>query len=156
MSRAIADVEALAGLVGTALGSSEWLKVEQETIDAFAELTGDRQWIHTDVERAKGGPFGGTVAHGYLTLSLLPRLVASVYRVEGVAATVNYGLERVRFPAPLPAGSRVRATVDLLAVEPRGEATRVATRATVACEGLDRPVLVAEPITLLRPARSPS
>ena len=147
--RLLDGIDALRELVGTTLGQSGWLEVDQARIDAFAEATGDRQWIHVDPARAADGPFGTTIAHGYLTLSLLPLLVAEVYRVTGVGAAVNYGSDRVRFPAPLPSGSRVRATVELIAVEDASGGARVRTRETVERDGGGKPVLVAEPITLL-------
>jgi acyl dehydratase len=150
VTRAFSTIERLAEAVGSTLGVGEWVSVDQDRIDAFAAVTGDRQWIHIDPERAKEGPFGTTVAHGYLTLSLLPELVGEVYRVEGTRAAINYGLERVRFPTPLPSGSRVQASVELLAVTPRPEGARVQLRVTVHREGhAERPVLVAETITLL-------
>jgi acyl dehydratase len=102
---------------GQDLGTSSWHVVTQERVDLFADATGDHQWIHVDRERAAAGPFGGTVAHGYLTLSLIPQLLAEVVEVTGADLAVNYGLNRVRFPAPLPTGSRVRASVECQAVQ---------------------------------------
>lgn len=149
MMRVIERVEELSALVGTRLGVGDWIEVDQQRIDAFAEVTGDGQWIHIDRVRASRGPFGTTVAHGYLSLSLIPALVATVYRVRGVVKAINYGLERVRFPAPLSSGSRVRATVDLIAIDLRQGGARLHTGVAVEREAGGRPVLVAEPITLL-------
>jgi acyl dehydratase len=103
---------------GTELGTSDWVAVTQEAVDAFAAATGDHQWIHTDPERAADSPFGGTIAHGYYTLALAPALLAQVLPLDGFAMTVNYGIDRLRFPAPLPTGEQVRMRVGLDAVEP--------------------------------------
>ena len=130
--------------VGAELGPSPWHQVTQEAIDQFADATGDHQWIHVDAARAAAGPFGATVAHGYMTLALLPLLVRQVYEVRGVRMAVNYGLERVRFPAPVRSGSRVQAAVTLLAVERVGDAVQVNGRATVSVEGESKPACVAE------------
>jgi acyl dehydratase len=136
-------------LVGRELPPSGWHVVTQEQIDAFAELTGDRQWIHVDVERASSeSPYGGTVAHGFLTLSLVPGLRAEAFAASGYRWTVNYGLDRVRFPAPVPAGSRIRARFRVLSVEevPGGE--RAVVEATVERDGSEKPVCVAELVLL--------
>ncbi|MEH0981783.1 MaoC family dehydratase [Micromonospora sp. CPCC 205556] len=135
--------------VGEHLGHSDWHRVDQDRVDAFAEATGDRQWIHVDPERARSGPFGGTVAHGFLMLSLLPTLGAEVYRVDGVRMGVNYGLDRVRFPAPLPTGSRVRAGVTLLDVQPVQGGLQVANEVTLEREGGDKPCCVARTLARL-------
>ncbi len=108
MSTTVNGVEGFAGLVGQHLGYSDWVVIDQARIDGFAEATGDFQWIHVDAERAKGGPFGGTIAHGYLTLALAPALLADIWSVSGVAMGVNYGANKIRFPAPVPVGSEVR------------------------------------------------
>jgi len=109
--------EDLHALVGTHLGYSDWQMVDQDRIDLFAEATGDHQWIHVDPKRASGGPFGGTIAHGYLTLSLVPVLLSQLITVEGVAFGVNYGCNKVRFPSPVPSGSPVRLGATIAAVE---------------------------------------
>src|SRR5437667_6547862 len=115
-------IEELRGLIGQQVGPSEWRQVTQEVIDTFAELSGDHQWIHVDAERAaKESPFGTTVAHGNLTLSLIDGLRMELFRQEGVTMGVNLGWNRVRFPAPVPAGSRVRATAEIASVEDKGE-----------------------------------
>ncbi len=138
-------VDDLERLVGTELGASPWLAVEQERIDLFARATDDHQWIHVDPARARGGPFGGTIAHGFLTLSLLPRLVKEAVLVSGVKLSVNYGLNRVRFTAPLPSGSRVRARLALAKLEKlEGGGVQLTWNVTVEREGAERPCLVAE------------
>ncbi|MEO0624844.1 MAG: MaoC family dehydratase [Pseudomonadota bacterium] len=139
---------ALAGLVGEDLGTSAWLTVDQAMIDAFADATGDHQWIHVDRARAKA-ELGGTIAHGYLTLSLLPRLMAEVFAVDGVASRINYGLERVRFPAPVPAGAELRLRVRLSALQPAQQGWRMTLFSTVELKGSDRPACVAETVSLL-------
>ena len=135
--------------VGTHLGYSDWHTITQEQINLFAEATGDHQWIHTDPERAATGPFGTTIAHGYLTLSLVPALVWQIYTVEGLAMGVNYGSNKVRFPSPVPVGSRVRAGVELLKLtrDPRGAQATV--RVTIEREGGDKPACVAETVSVL-------
>jgi acyl dehydratase len=128
---------------GDTFGPSSWIDVPQEKIDGFAEATGDHQWIHVDPERAKDGPFGTTIAHGYLTLSLLPVASYEVVPRQGGMA-INYGLNRVRFPAPVPVGSRVRATFEVLGVEEHDWGGQATMQATVEREGGDKPVCVAE------------
>jgi acyl dehydratase len=146
--RTFAGPDELREAVGEHLGYSEWLTVEQERVTAFAEATDDRQWIHIDPERAAAGPFGTTIAHGFLTLSLVPALASKVYRVDGVRMGINYGLDKVRFPAPLPTGSRVRAGVELVATEDvAGGAIQLRNRVTVEREGGDKPVCVAETLS---------
>ncbi|MEW2221902.1 MaoC family dehydratase [Streptomyces sp. NPDC006990] len=134
----------LRAAVGQELGVSDWLEVDQKRIDLFADATGDHQWIHVDPERAAAGPFGSTIAHGYLTLSLLPALVPQILRVEGVRMGVNYGTDKVRFPAPVPVGSRLRARATLADVsETPDGGVQVAAQVTVEREGGDKPVCVA-------------
>ncbi|MFI7669162.1 MaoC family dehydratase [Nocardia sp. NPDC049526] len=137
--------------VGTHLGYSEWHTVTQEQIDLFAEATGDHQWIHVDPERAAQGPFGTTIAHGYLTLSLLPQLVWQVYRVDGVKMGINYGSNKVRFPSPVPSGSRLRAGVELVKLEPTKAGVQVTARVTIELEGSDKPACIAEALSVLVP-----
>ena len=137
---------------GQELGVSPWRAVEQPTIDAFADVTGDHQWIHVDAERARRGPYGGPIAHGLLTLSLLPALRASLgVQPEGVARAVNYGYDRVRFLAPVRAGSRVRVRVVLTSVTRKGDGVLAATRNTVEIEHEATPALVADALTLYVP-----
>ena len=133
---------------GQEIGVSDWYVVTQEQIDKFAEATGDHQWIHVDVERAKKEmPGGKTIAHGWLTLSLVPRLASTLYRVKQRSRGINYGANRVRFTGMVPAGSRVRLRLKVKAVEPLGNGgTRITNESTMELEGSDRPVLVAETI----------
>jgi len=140
----------LAGVVG-ATATGEWFEIAQERIAAFAEATEDRQWIHLDAERAASGPFGGTIAHGYLTLSLLPRLTDGLLQVGGVAMAVNYGLDKVRFLQPVRAGSRVRAVTELASVDETSQGVRVGMRTTVEIDGAGKPALIAETLALLVP-----
>jgi acyl dehydratase len=114
--RVINGVDELKSLVGEHLGYSDWMEITQERVNQFADATGDHQWIHVDVERAKEGPFGGPIAHGYLTLSLGPVLQTEVFRLEGFSMGVNYGANKIRFPAPVPVGSKLRLGVKLLSV----------------------------------------
>jgi acyl dehydratase len=130
--------------VGKELGVSDWHLVTQELIDQFAAVTGDDQWIHVDVERAKQSPFGGTIAHGYYTLSLAPRFSYDMFSFEGFAFGVNYGLNRVRFPAPLPVGDRVRMRATLEAVDDIPGGAQITTELTFEREGGEKPVCVAE------------
>jgi acyl dehydratase len=136
----------LAALAGSHVGRSEWHAVEQNEINLFAAATGDDQWIHVDAARARAGPYGTTIAHGYLTLSLLPVLMRQVVRVEGTSLGLNYGLDRVRFITPVRCGDRVRAAVDLLTVDSVSGGVQAAYRVTVELESGDKPACVAEPI----------
>lgn len=145
--RTFESVESLSKASGEHLGYSGWHLVDQQRVTRFAEVTDDLQWIHVDPERAAGGPFGGTVAHGFLTLSLLPMLAREVYRVEGARMGVNYGLDRVRFPAPLLTGSRVRAGFALTKVEPISGGVQVHAEVTVERENSAKPVCVANTLS---------
>lgn len=149
MVQVMTGIGELEARVGSHLGYSEWHEIDQERIDAFARATGDFQWIHVDPERAASGPFGTTIAHGYLTLALLPMLTWEVYDVQGVAMSVNYGANKVRFPAPVPVGSRVRAGIELVAVTSTPAGHQVETRVTVEADGVDKPVCVVECLTLV-------
>ena len=141
----------LADHVGREVGVSDWLNVDQPLIDDFARVTGDRQWIHVDAGRARQTPFGGTIAHGFLTLSLLPQLLADGFHVEGASAAMNYGLNRLRFPSVLPSGSRIRARTRLAGTDSPSAGGLLATyEVTVEREGGERPVLVAELLVLYR------
>jgi acyl dehydratase len=131
--------------VGDVYGPSSWIDMPQEKITAFADATGDRQWIHVDPEKAKDGPFGTTIAHGYLTLSLLPVASYEVVPRQGGMA-INYGLNKVRFPAPVPVGSRVRATFEVIDLDEQEWGGQATMRATVEREGGDKPVCVAETV----------
>lgn len=141
---------------GTHLGASEWLEMTQDRIDAFAEATGDRQWIHTEPERAAAGPYGSTVAHGYLTLSALPALAATIYRFDTPGARINYGADRVRFPAPVKVGVRVRAHVDLGTVRPTAHGLQLTFHTSVEIEGGDKPACVATTLLQLHTAEAES
>ncbi|UNS96209.1 MaoC family dehydratase [Streptomyces tubbatahanensis] len=146
--RVFTSPDELRAAVGEELGSSDWLEVDQKRIDLFADATGDHQWIHVDPERAAGGPFGGTIAHGYLTLSLLPALVPQIMRVDGMRMGVNYGVNKVRFPSPVPSGTRVRARATLTDVSEASDGgVQVAAQVTVEREGADKPVCVAESLS---------
>jgi acyl dehydratase len=133
--------------VGETLGTSDWLTVEQSRIDQFAEATGDHQWIHVDPEKAAAGPFGTTIAHGYLTVSLLPQFGWQVWGVEGAKMGVNYGLNKLRFPAPVPVGSKLRATGVLTSADEVAGGVQVVVTMTVEREGGEKPVCVAETIS---------
>ncbi|MCA1856251.1 MaoC family dehydratase [Massilia oculi] len=136
--------DGLPALVGTELGVSSWFEVGQQRIDTFAEATGDRQWIHVDPQRcARESPFGGPVAHGFLTLSLLPAMLESALAIDGMRMGLNYGLDRVRFPAPLPAGSRVRSRWTLAACDPVDGGVQLTWSVTVEAEGGGKPVCAA-------------
>ena len=143
----IAHLKSLQQRVGDELAVGDWVTVDQATIDKFAEATGDHQWIHVDPVRAANGPFGTTIAHGYLTLSLLPRLAESALKVDDVRMGVNYGLNRVRFPAPVPVDSRIRARLKLLAYEPIDGGAQIVMAVTMEREGSDKPVCVAETVS---------
>lgn len=147
--RVLNDPDEIASCVGDELGVSGWLQVDQSRIDMFADATGDRQWIHVDPERAEQGPFGATIAHGYLTLSLLPFLSAQVYAFAGDLARVNYGLNMVRFIAPVTVDAKVRVRVEMVEVEDIDKGQRVVLRHTVEIKGSDKPACVAETVTLL-------
>lgn len=146
MATVVDTLADLAPLVGTSLGSSAWVEVDQSRIDTFADATEDHQWIHTDPERAKDGPFGTTIAHGYLTLSLLIPLWSELLEVREVRTKVNYGLGKVRFPAPVPVGSKVRATATLAALDPVPGGVQLTIDAVIERDGADKPVCVAQPI----------
>jgi acyl dehydratase len=137
----------LQALVGQEIGLSDWIGVDQRRIDQFAEATGDHQWIHVDPVRAAAGPFKTTIAHGFLTLSLLPEMFASAFEVGDTRMGVNYGLNRVRFPSPVPVGSRLRGIFKLLAYEPLDGGAQLAIEVTMEREGSAKPVCVAESLT---------
>jgi acyl dehydratase len=145
--RVFNGVAELRAAIGTQLGSSDWITVDQSQIDMFADATDDHQWIHVDEERAKAGPFGTTIAHGFLTLSLLPSLIKQIYTVENVKMGINYGLNKVRFTSPVPVGSKVRGTIDLVDVSDVNGGVQVVNKVVVEIEGAERPALVAEWLT---------
>jgi acyl dehydratase len=149
--RVFSGIDELRAAVGTHVGWSGWHDVTQEQIDLFADATGDHQWIHVDPARAKEGPFGSTIAHGYFTLSITPKLAWEVMRVDGLAMEINYGSNKVRFPAPLPVGSRVRAGVEVVSLEPFGDGFLCTYRISVEREGGAKPVCVVESLGYLVP-----
>jgi acyl dehydratase len=133
--------------VGQEIGVSDWVEVSQDRINQFAEATGDHQWIHVDPARAADGPFGTTIAHGFLTLSLTPMLVGQAYRVDGIKMAINYGVNKVRFTAPLPVGSNVRAKVELTDLTEVDGGVQSTTKVAFEVEGSERPACVAETVT---------
>ena len=145
--KSYAHLAELQALVGRELGTSEWLDIAQDRIDLFARATGDHQWIHVDPVRAAAGPFGATIAHGFLTLSLLPAMFATGFAIEDVRMGVNYGLNRVRFMAPVRVGSRVRGHFKLLAFEPLEGGAQLTVEATIELEGSAKPACVAESVS---------
>ncbi len=146
MSVVVRSPEDIHALVGDELGTSSWVEVTQARIDGFAQLTGDDQWIHTDPERAAVGPFGTTIAHGYLTLSLLLPLLEEVLVIENRSASINYGLDKVRFPAPVPSGSRVRLAATLAEAADVDSGVQVKVDCVLQVEGQDRPACVARAV----------
>jgi acyl dehydratase len=142
--RTFETIAELQPLVGQDIGTSEWITVTQERIQLFADATNDHQWIHLDAERAKAGPFGTTIAHGFLTLSLLPEMSASAFQVRATRLGVNYGLNKVRFAAPVPSGSRLRGHFKLLAYDPLDGGAQLTVQVTMEREGSDKPVCIAE------------
>lgn len=147
-ARVVASAAELSNLVGTESVGDEWLTIDQGRIDAFAGATGDFQWIHVEPERAASGPFGATVAHGYLTLALLPTLTEGLLEIGGVRMAVNYGLDKVRFLQPVLVGSRLRARSEVMSVDESQQGYRVGMQVTVEIEGSDRPALIADTIVL--------
>ena len=146
--REIQGVDELVTLVDTELGVSNWHRVEQQQVQEFADATGDQQWIHVDPDRAAVGPFGGPVAHGYLTLSMIPFFAGQVYRVVGVKMVVNYGLNKVRFPSPVPVDSRVRNRITLLSVTPTARGSQVVIRHQIEVEESPRLACIADTVSL--------
>lgn len=141
------NADEMLAATGKTLGNSDWLEIDQQRIDLFADATGDHQWIHVDPVKASKGPFGCTVAHGYLTLSLVNLFLPQIVRVDGARMGVNYGCDRIRFPAPVKVGSRVRGVGELTKVEPLAEGVQMTVRVTVEIEGGDRPGCVVDTIS---------
>ena len=153
MATVFATPAELKNAIGAQLGVSDWLEITQQRIDQFAEATGDHQWIHVDPERAKDGPFGKTIAHGYLTQSLVNHFLPQIVEVQGISMGVNYGADRVRFPAPVPVGSRLRGSAELIKAEDTKDgAVQAVVRVTVEIEGSDRPGCVIDTISRYYPA----
>lgn len=147
MTKIFAKPADLVGAEGTQLGPTEWLLIDQDRVNGFAEVTGDHQWIHVDVERAKQGPFGGTIAHGYLTMSLVNYFLPQLIEVQGFAHAVNVGADRLRFLAPVKVGSRIRGVGEIVGVEEVKGATQSIVRVTVEIEGADKPACVVDTIS---------
>jgi len=147
--KTIAGIEGYKALVGEQLGESDWLQVDQDRINQFADATGDHQWIHVDTERAKQGPFGTTIAHGFLTLSLIPALTGGLLKIDGVRMGINYGLNKVRFPSPVKGGSKVRASVRNVSVEDVQGGIQIVNEVTISIEGEAKPACVAETVSRL-------
>lgn len=146
--KVIESLAELPGLVGQEVATSDWITITQQQVNQFAEATGDHQWIHVDVERARAGPFGAPIAHGFLTLSLIPKFFETALEIRNTRMGVNYGLNRVRFTAPVPVGSRLRASLKLLACQPvENDGLQMSWEVTVEREGGDKPVCVAESLT---------
>lgn len=143
----VQGIDGVKAMAGKEWGTSDWIEIDQDRIDRFADATEDHQWIHVDRERAKAGPFGTTIAHGFLTLSLIPHLSGAVTKVEGVRMGINYGLNKVRFPSPVKAGSKVRATAKNLSVEDVEGGVQVVNQVTIEIEGQDKPACVAETVS---------
>ena len=149
--RTFTTFDQLSEAIDEDLGTTEWLQITQERVDAFADATGDHQWIHVDVDRAKDGPFGGTIAHGYLTLSLIPYFTPQLFEIETPGAKLNYGVNKVRVPNPVKVGSKVRASARIAAVSDVPAGKQLVTRYTVEIDGEDKPACVAETVVLLLP-----
>jgi acyl dehydratase len=149
--RTFTTFDELSAATGEELGTSEWLTIDQERVDQFAEATGDHQWIHVDVERAKDGPFGGTIAHGYLTLSLVPYLGSTIFALETPGAKLNYGVNKVRFPHPVRVGSRIRSTITVGEVTDLPAGKQLTLKHVIEIEGESKPACVAESVVLLLP-----
>ncbi|WP_158842691.1 MaoC family dehydratase [Saccharothrix deserti] len=149
--RVFANLDELAAAKGEHLGHGGWHEITQAEINLFADATGDHQWIHVDLEKAARGPFGAPVAHGYLTLSLIPMLVRDIYTVQGLSMGVNYGLNKVRFPSPVVVGSRVRAGAELAEITDVPQGKQAVVKVTVEIEGNPKPGCVAETVVLLVP-----
>ncbi|ONF73705.1 MaoC family dehydratase [Amycolatopsis keratiniphila] len=149
MTRVFASAGDVQAVLGEEFGPTGWLTVDQARIDAFAEATGDHQWIHTDPERAATGPFGTTIAHGFLTLSLIPYFARELYRLDFGTARINYGLGKVRFPAPVPVGSRLRAKATFTELQPGTAGVTVTTRYVVELDGTAKPACVAETLVVV-------
>ena len=145
----INGVDGIRELVGQELGVSEWVQITQDDVNKFAEVTGDDQWIHVDVERAKETPLGGTIVHGYYTLSLLPKFAYETYTIEGISFAMNYGSDKVRFLSPVPTGSKLRCRSELSSIEDRNGGVLMKVTSTIEIEGSDKPACVAETLTIV-------
>ncbi|WP_238421847.1 MaoC family dehydratase [Gordonia sp. 'Campus'] len=148
-TRTFTSVDELKAAIGEDLGSGEWLEITQERVDAFADATGDHQWIHVDPERAKSGPFGTTIAHGYLTVSLLPMIAGKIFTVEGPKLVLNYGMNKLRFPNPVKVGARIRSNAVITSIEETPKGVNMVVTNTVEIEGETKPACVAENLRVL-------
>ncbi len=144
----ISSIEGLKDLAGREIGVGPWVRIDQERVNRFAEVTGDYQWIHVDPERAADSPFGGTIVHGYLTLSMLPAMIADMVRFDGMRTSINQGLTRLRFMAPVPVGSRIRLRLAIQDVRKVPVGARVTLNAVIELEGSAKPACIAEPVVL--------
>ena len=142
-------IEEIKAKVGEDLGTSDWIQIDQDAVNAFAEVTGDDQWIHVDPERAAATPLGGTIVHGFFTLSLIPRFAYETYTVEGVSFAMNYGSDKVRFLSPVPTGSRLRMNSVLSSVEEKGGGVLMKVTCTIEIEGSEKPACIAEMLTIV-------
>ena len=142
-------IEEIKAKVGEDLGTSDWIQIDQDAVNAFAEVTGDDQWIHVDPERAAETPLGGTIVHGFFTLSLIPRFAYDTYTVEGVSFAMNYGSDKVRFLSPVPTGSRLRMNSVLSSVEEKGGGVLMKVTCTIEIEGSEKPACIAEMLTIV-------
>ena len=152
MARVFKSLDEFKAIVGEEIGTSDWHTIDQAQINAFADATGDQQWIHVDVEAAKKGPFGGPIAHGYLTLSLLPVLAEQVYDIQGLAFGMNYGANKLRFPTPVPVDSRVRGVATLKETNEIAIGTQAVISFVMEIEGVEKPALVAEVVYVMAAA----
>ncbi|KXX58755.1 MaoC family dehydratase [Rhodococcus sp. LB1] len=150
MTTHIANPADLLDLTGQTLGTTDWYELRQDQVNLFADATGDHQWIHTDPERAARGPFKGTIAHGYLTLALAPRVLADVLTIDTVQAALNYGLNKVRFPSPVPVGAKLRATVTVTSAQHKPAGVEVVYGLTYEVDGTERPACIADVVVLYR------
>ncbi|GAB1819561.1 MaoC family dehydratase [Herbidospora sp. RD11066] len=150
--RIFSNISELKAAQGTHLGFTDWRPVTQEQVNLFADATGDHQWIHIDAERAAQGPFGGTIAHGFLSLSMLPALMSELIRVEGLAMGINYGLNKVRFPAPVPVGARIRAGGEIAELTDTAQGVLGTLKMVIEVEGVAKPACAAEQLVLYIPA----
>ncbi|WP_031467861.1 MaoC family dehydratase [Sciscionella sediminilitoris] len=144
--RVFDGIAELSAAAGEQLGTSDWMVVDQQRVNTFADATGDHQWIHVDTQRAAQGPFGTTIAHGLLTLGLLPTFLHEIYRVDNVSMAINYGLDKVRFPEPVPVGAKLRASSKLAEVHPLDGAVQAKLSTTLEVQGSERPAAVIESI----------
>lgn len=147
--RTLNGIDEIESLVGEEIGSSEWSMIDQNAINAFADVTDDHQWIHVDEERAADGPYGATIVHGFFTLSLIPKFAGEIFTIGGVSIRVNYGLNKVRFAQPVTVGSRLRDTVSIKEVKRGAKGTQVVMNHVIEIDGQERPACIAEVVTLL-------